>query len=164
MLAGDVAAGVGNARAGVFNEGADYQIRANVGGFKLIHKFAVAVVTDADGGGVCFANYGKNLSDYVDGKAGAGGIAAAALNVGHFCAANRRGNGVKIHAAVRQHGQLFINYAEFLQRADALAVDNALQGVIGRSGKGNHNISGAQNAEKRGGNCVGAAHKIVANH
>ena len=126
---------MGNARAGVFNEGTDYQIRANVGGFKLIHKFAVAVVADADGGGVCLTDEGENFADYLNGEAGAGGIAAAALNIGHFCAANRRGNGVKIHAAVGQHGQLPVNHSEFLKGTDALAVDNALQGVVGGSGK-----------------------------
>ena len=42
-------------------------------------------------------------------------------------------------------------------------MDNAVKGVVRGSGEGNHFVAGAKNAEKRGGNCVGSAHEIVAN-
>ena len=162
----DIAAGGGDAAAGVLNEGAGDDVRPHGQGLLPLHKLAVAVVHHDNGVRRLALGNLHNGGDVLHPQGGAQAVAPGALDVNHLVL---RGDaplhGLQVGGAVGAQGQLLVVDAELLQRAGllpALHANDALDGVIRRTGDAEHLIPGAEHAEQRHGEGVGAADKVVA--
>ena len=162
----NVAAGGGDAAAGVLDETACHDVRTE--GYRLggLGELAVAVVHKDHSVGVSPAGGVGHLLNRRQAKGVALGVAAAALNVHHCRGLGLLGNQVIVGRKVRQQRALVVVYAELPQRTAALAritdADDAFQRVIGAAGGGQQGIAGAQQAKQRHGQRVCAAHKLWA--
>ena len=168
MTACNIAAGLGDTAAGILDERADAQIRADLGGLLTLGKLAVAVVHHDHSLGIAGLYSLDHLCDLLHGVGGAQGVAAGALNVRDFHAGllHSLGDGGQIGHTVFQQIHLRVIDAVILQRADALLAadaDDFLEGIIGSAGDGKQRIAGAQNAKQRNGQRMGTGNKVMTN-
>ena len=114
--AADIAAGGSQAAAGIFDEGTDDHIGADIAGFDDLGELAVAVIHHADDAGLEFLDKADQLADLLDREGGAGGIALGALNgdqLGLFI--DRLADIFIVEGAVRQQLGLPVGDAELGQ-------------------------------------------------
>ena len=162
----DVAAGGRDAAARVLDEAARDEVGPEGERLLLLGKLAVAVVDKDDGARVGGAG---GLGHFADGgqvKGIALGIPAAALNVHDGGGFGLLGDEIVVGGKIGMQRAFVVLHAEFAQRAAALArlaqADDALERIVGAAGGGQQRIAGAQQAEQRHRQRVGAAHELRA--
>ena len=160
----NVAAGGGDAAAGVLDEAAGDQVRPHRQRFPGLGELAVAVVHEDDCLGVGLAGHLRHLADGFQIKGVALGVATAALDVHHRGGLGLPGDQVVIRHLVGQQRAFVVLHAVFPQRAAALAglpdADDPLQRVVGAAGGRQQRVAGAQQAEQCHRQRVGAAHEL----
>ena len=166
LTARNVAARRGDAAAGVLDETARHDVRAEGDGLGGLGELAVAVVHENHRVRVGFACGVRDLLNRGKVKRIALGVAAAALDVYHRGGLGLLGDQVIVGGEVRQQRALVVVHAKLPQRAAALArvsdADDAFQRVIRAARGGQQGVAGAQQTEQRDGQCVGAAHELRA--
>ena len=166
LTARNVAARRGDAAAGVLDEAARHDVRAEGDGLGGLGELAVAVVHENHRVRVGFAGGVRDLLNRGKVKRIALGVAAAALDVYHRGGPGLLGDQVIVGGEVRQQRALIVVHAKLPQRAAALArvsdADDAFQRVIRAARGGQQGVAGAQQTEQRDGQRVGAAHELRA--
>ena len=150
LRADDVAADRGQSAAGVLDQTADAEIRADLGGLKLLHELAVAVVHHHQHVGLDALAEGDQLADLRHGEGRPRRVALRALDrdeLGLFV--DRGADGGVVEAAVGQQIHLTVAYAVFRQRAGGGPdADDLLQGVVGQTDGGEQLVPGQEVGRK----------------
>ena len=155
----NIAARGGKTAAGVLNKAAHHHICPHIAGLKLLHELAVAVVHHADDVRFALFAEGNQLPDLLHGEAGAGGIALGALNGNELrLFIDGLADSLIVESAIGQEIGLPIGDAVFSQRPHrGTDADHALQGVVGRTHRGEEFIPRQEVGAERQRQGVGAA-------
>ena len=162
----DVAAGGGDAAAGVLDEAAHHEVGTGLTGFLFLGELAVAVVHKDDDVGVGGAGGVGDPADGVEVEGVALQIAAAALDVAHLRARGLLGDQLIVRGEVILQRRFVVPDAVVHQGAGALALavqtDDAFQRVVGTARGGQQGIARPQQAEEGHRQRVGAALELAA--
>ena len=162
----DVAAGGGNAAAGVLDEAADHEVGPCLTGFLRLGELAVAVIHEDDDLRVGGAGGIGDLPDGVEVKGIPLQIAAAALDVADLGPRCLLGDQVIIRGEVGLEGGFVVLVAVVHQGAGALALavqpDDAFQRIVGAAGGSQQGVSCPQQTEQRHGQRMRAALELAA--
>lgn len=152
VSADDVAASRRDAAAGVLDERAGHDVGTGLRRLLVVDEFAVAVVDEADAVGLDAVDFRRDGADVLDGERAAHAVAARALDLDHL---RLVGDDVLDMGHVdftRNHRQLVVEHAEFLEGARAWVVvaDDRLHRVVRLARQRDELITGAQDAEEHG--------------
>ena len=155
----NVAARGGKAAAGVLNKAAHHHIGPHIAGLKLLHELAVAVIHHADNVGFALFAESNQLPDLLHGKTGAGGVAFGALNGNELrFFIDGLADSLIVESAVGQQVGLPIGDTVLGERPHrGTDADHALQGVVGRTHRGEEFIPGEEIGAECQRQCMGAA-------
>ena len=162
---GDVAAGGGQAAAGVFDEGAHHQVGPHVGGLDGLHELPVAVVHDDRRVGIGLLDDAAHLPDLRHRQGRAGGVPLGALDEHrlHPGAGGRLGHSIQVGLVVKELYLLILDAVVF-QGPVALVhrADHPQQGVVGGPHSGYQHVPRLQTAVQGGGDSVGTVDELDA--
>ena len=162
---GDVAAGGGQAAAGVFNEGTHHQVGPHVGGLHGLHELPVAVVHDDRRVRVGLLDHAAHLPDLRHRQGGAGRVPLGALDEHrlHPGIGGRLGHPLQVGLVVKKFylpvfdAVVFQGTVSLVHRAD-----HPQQGVVGGPHSGHQHVPRLQTAVQGGGDGVGAVDELDA--
>ena len=162
----DIAAGGGDAAAGVLDEAAHHEVCTGLAGFFLLGELAVAVVHKDDDVGVGGAGGVGHLADGVEVEGVALQVAAAALDVADLRARGFLGDELIVRGKVGLQRGLVVLDAVIHQGSGAFALaiqtDDPFQRVIRTARGGQQGIACPQQTKEGHGQRVGAALELTA--
>ena len=162
----NVAAGGGNAAAGILDQAAHHKVGSHLAGLLRLGKLTIAVIHKDDDLRIRRAGGIGDLFDGIQVKRRALQITAAALDMAYFGPRGLFCNEVVVRGKIGLEGRFVVLHAVIHQRAGAFAfavqADHALQRIVGAAGSGQQGVPRVQQAEQCHGQRMGAALELAA--